>query len=223
MMEFHTSVPSKQTDALCAREVFQGAQIFDNLLNKMTTGALACSSKNSTIRSGAIQSIQREFAQLLLMQPRLKGFFAFQKSASLKLEFTSKGVPLDEFKRCAVKAVILRINYRHFVPSLHTLLRTTPSTLLTHFNRDTALVEDFVLNSLPGISVTQDIYKKFNIVDTPRNRAKFGADHGEVFQACKRAEEGLPRAAFDKAIPSSALQRRERNVLFSQTRFLLII
>ena len=115
----------------------------------------------------------------------------------MKLEFTSKGVPLDEFKRCAVKAVILRINYRHFVPSLHTLLRTTPSTLLTHFNRETALVEDFVLNSLPGISVSHDIYKKFNIVDTPRNRAKFGADHGEVFQACKRAEEGLPRAAFD--------------------------
>ena len=137
--------------ALCAREVFQGAQIFDNLLDKTTTGALACSSKNSTIRSGAIQSIQRDFAQLLLMQPRLKGFFAFQKSASLKLEFTSKGVPLDEFKRCAVKAVILRINYRHFVPSLHTLLRTTPSTLLTHFNRETALVEDFVLNSLPGM------------------------------------------------------------------------
>jgi hypothetical protein len=209
--------------ALCAREVFQGAQIFDNLLDKTTTGALACSNKNSTIRSGAIESIQREFAQLLLMQPRLKGFFAFQKSASLKLEFTSKGVPLDEFKRCVVKAVILRINYRHFVPSLHTLLRTSPSNLLTHFNRDTTLVSDFVLNSLPGISVTQDIYKKVNIVDTPRNRAKFGAQHRDVFEACKRAEEGLPRAAFDKAIPSSALPRRERNVLFSQTRFVRII
>jgi hypothetical protein len=87
--------------ALCAREVFQGADIFDNLLDKTTTGALACSSKNSTIRSGAIQGIQRDFAQLLLMQPRLKGFFAFiQKSASLKLGFTSKGVPLDESTMC---------------------------------------------------------------------------------------------------------------------------
>lgn len=207
---------------LCAREVFPGADIYDDLLDRATTEAVAGSTKHSTIRNSAIDNIQRDFGQLLLIQPKLKGFFAFEKSASSKLYFTSKGVSLEEFKRCVVKAVILRINYRYFLPSVHTLLRTSPSALLAHFDRNTAMVTDFVLNSLPGVSVSQDIYKKFGIADSPRNRAKCGARQEEIFEACKRSEEGLPRPAFSKAISGSALPRQERRILFSQTRFVSV-
>ena len=142
-------------------------------------------------RTTMLDEIKKDFVDLFSASS-VQAYIVLQEPKSNDCIVLTHRIDKRTVLDCQVEAISQRVLKQHLRPCARRLLLSSTSKLLRAFGNDESKVWDFVLNSLPSVSVDGHSNLVITLANTAREAAKRGSDVDTVFSHCKRSLSTLP-------------------------------
>ena len=142
-------------------------------------------------RTTMLDEIKKDFIDLFSASS-VQAYIVVQEPKSNDFIVLTHRIDKRTVLDCQIEAISQRVLKQHLRPCARRLLMSTTSKLLRAFGNDESKVCDFVLNSLPSVSVDGYSNLVITLANTAREAAKRGCDDDIVFSHCKRSLSTLP-------------------------------